>query len=365
MIPSYHPKLVERIISQTLQAVIGFTLLTMLYVWVFIELIPPKLLSIWFMSASVFVFLRYMNSKALAKHIKENDIEKIKIHTSFLLFLIIYSAIVWSSSAILASVYAPTPYEFFSLIMLVGISSAGALTLNPFFHIYMIFFVILTFTEIGILFYLGERIHMATAMMLIISLPIYYSFSKSIYQDSLQKIKMNTTLEKNVHELRHLSVTDPLTNISNRRHFFLMSERLIALSEREKQTLSLLMIDIDNFKNINDTYGHQAGDNILIMLAEKIDKMTRESDIFARIGGEEFALLLGNTSTSGAKVIADKLCKAIENKLFQHNEIKINVTISIGIAEMSKEKNSLKSIFSKADKNLYKAKEQGRNRACA
>lgn len=301
----------------------------------------------------------------LFKYIKKNDKQKIQFHTSFLLFLIIYSAILWSSSAILASVYAPTPYEFVSLAMILGIAAVGALTLTPFFHIYAVFCIILMLSEIGIMFYFGERIHIVAAMMLIICLPIFYSFSKSIYQAHLQMIDLSSMLKKNVNELHVLSVTDHLTNIYNRRHFFIMGDKLIALSEREKQTISLLMLDIDYFKNINDTYGHQTGDTILIDFVKKIEKMTRESDIFARVGGEEFALLLSNTSKSGAQVIADKICQTIESEIFKHNEIRIKLTISIGIAEIDKEKNSIEDLYNRADKKLYKAKEQGRNRACA
>ncbi|WP_159820865.1 GGDEF domain-containing protein [Colwellia sp. 20A7] len=122
------------------------------------------------------------------------------------------------------------------------------------------------------------------------------------------------------------------------------------------------MIDIDYFKKINDTYGHHAGDFILIFLVKKIEGILRKSDVFSRIGGEEFTILLNDTSLYGAKVIADKIRQTIEDKMFMYKELTIGITVSIGISVLNKEYPSIESLYKQADKQLYIAKESGRNR---
>lgn len=153
---------------------------------------------------------------------------------------------------------------------------------------------------------------------------------------------------------------DELTNIYNRRYFFEISKELIALAAREQQAVSLIMLDIDYFKKINDTYGHQTGDFILRDLVKEINM--RKSDVFARVGGEEFTILLSDTSLNGATIIAEKIRKTIENKSFTYNTISINLTISIGISELNEENTTIEDLYKKADKQLYIAKKNGRNR---
>jgi len=136
MIPIYHPKLTERIIVHTSQAVIGFLIGSGIFVWIYKEFIPAGPLSIWVSGIFAFVSGRYINSKKLAKYIRSNNTLKVRSHTSILLFLIICSALIWSASAFLVLIYAPSPYEFVSLFMIFGIAAMGALTLTPFFHMY-------------------------------------------------------------------------------------------------------------------------------------------------------------------------------------------------------------------------------------
>lgn len=364
MLPVYHPKLTERIIEQTPRTILGLILISSIFIWIHKDFIPFKLFSIWITAQVLFILLRAINAKKLAQSIKTNDTNKTRTHTYVLLLLIIYSAFLWSTSTILALFYAPMHYEFISLLMIIGLVTAGSLTLSPFFHVYMVYFFILTFTQLYIMFFLGNTIHIALALMLMIFIPMIFLFSKSIYLNTLHAIKINESLEKSVIKLHELSITDTLTDTYNRRYFFIEGKKLLSISQRGQQDITLLMIDLDKFKNINDTYGHQAGDNILIAFSTEIKNMIRESDIFARVGGEEFALLLNNTSSAPAKKIAEKLCSSIQNKKFTHNDININVTICIGIATLNINTVSLDTLYHEADQNLYKAKKLGRNQSC-
>ena len=196
----------------------------------------------------------------------------------------------------------------------------------------------------------------------------------SIYERELNILTLNKTLERKVNrrtkELRdankkllEISNIDYLTNIPNRRYFFEAGSKSFYLAKREEKNLSIICIDIDYFKKINDTYGHNIGDEILKLLANTMAKIVRKSDILARTGGEEFTILLNNMNGRNAFVFAEKLRNNIENLTYTNNDIKIKLTISLGISQMKKDDENLDSIIIRADKALYLAKEENRNKS--
>ena len=150
---------------------------------------------------------------------------------------------------------------------------------------------------------------------------------------------------------------DSLTGISNRDKFEEVFEHEIKQSKRYNRPLSLAILDIDKFKDFNDTYGHLIGDEVLIMICRSIQKHTRESDLFARWGGEEFVLLFTNTELKTAINLTENFRKIIEN--LKH-EVTKSVTVSFGLTHY-KENDSVESMFDRADKALYEAKHSGRN----
>ena len=177
------------------------------------------------------------------------------------------------------------------------------------------------------------------------------------------KIKERTQeLEDSKDQLKELANRDPMTNLYNRRSFFDMSLELLNIAKREDKPLSLVMFDIDKFKNINDTYGHAIGDKVITLFASIIEQ-TRESDIAVRIGGEEFVLLLPNTDKNGAYKIATNIRKAVEKqKISVDNKEYFHYTISGGVSSINlKEETDIHKTLSRADENLYKAKKNGRN----
>ena len=156
---------------------------------------------------------------------------------------------------------------------------------------------------------------------------------------------------------------DALTNLNNRRQFEIRLKQEISASKRQKNPLCAMMIDIDFFKKVNDTYGHSSGDTVLRTVASVIKEHLRESDIPSRYGGEEFALLLPFTKIDEAKVVGERLRRAVEAKVIQLDNRNINVTISLGLAEFNMEESG-EELFKRADSALYEAKEGGRNRVC-
>ncbi len=168
-------------------------------------------------------------------------------------------------------------------------------------------------------------------------------------------------LQKANSQLEKLTKTDPLTQIDNRNGLAVNVELANKRYKMQQTVSSLVMLDIDHFKKINDTYGHPAGDAILQQLAAIIKESMRENDSVARYGGEEFAIILHNTTSDNASHFVERLRKAIEDTEFTFQETVLKVTISFGIAQISTKNGDNKAWMEAADKALYQAKKQGRN----
>lgn len=163
-------------------------------------------------------------------------------------------------------------------------------------------------------------------------------------------------------ETEYLSVIDGLTGLYNRRHFEVNLEREYLRVKRYPAELSLAMIDIDHFKKVNDTYGHQFGDYVLKEISNIISASFRKTDMIYRYGGEELTIILPGTPLEGAQIPLERLRDKIANYNFNYNDIQTNITISIGISCFTTEIKSQETLVEYADKALYKAKQSGRNK---
>lgn len=162
--------------------------------------------------------------------------------------------------------------------------------------------------------------------------------------------------------LRVQAARDPLTGVMNARAYYAATEHLISVSLRSGAPFSVLFIDLDHFKSINDRYGHEAGDAVLKAVAACLSGGARDCDVLGRIGGEEFSLFLPNTDMAGAEVVAEKLRVAIENLTPTAGETRLTITASIGVARNQPEHRSIADVQRLADQAMYLAKKQGRNR---
>ncbi|MEQ8938796.1 MAG: GGDEF domain-containing protein, partial [Gammaproteobacteria bacterium] len=172
------------------------------------------------------------------------------------------------------------------------------------------------------------------------------------------------TLRKCIEEEKNKALNDALTSVANRMAFDARINTEFKRWQRYNVRLTLCLIDIDKFKNVNDTYGHKAGDIVLRTVANKCASRIRTSDFFCRYGGEEFALILPEPGIEAAQRVADALRETIEKCTFQYKEEVVPITVSCGLAEF-KGRDTIDTAFQRADKALYKAKDLGRNRCIA
>jgi diguanylate cyclase (GGDEF)-like protein len=193
----------------------------------------------------------------------------------------------------------------------------------------------------------GDKIQIGTTTIL-----------KFSYQDALDE-----ELQQNLYAS---ATRDPLTQLANKRTFAETLDRELAYAARHGGRLSLIAFDVDHFKRINDTYGHPAGDYVLRRLAELVGAGIRAEDVAARVGGEEFAVILREVPLAGAVDCAERLRRSIEATVFEHEKRRIAVTVSLGVATLNQaDRGSADVLVKTADACLYQAKQSGRNRICS
>lgn len=169
-------------------------------------------------------------------------------------------------------------------------------------------------------------------------------------------------LKKALVELEKLATTDDLTGIANRRHFSALAEREFNLAKRQKRFFALLILDIDFFKSINDSYGHLAGDYVIKSVARQCVISTRQEDLCARWGGEEFIIFLSESMLEDGVAVARRLRRDIENLSLSFESQQIKITVSIGVAVYHPEDKNINQTIIRCDTALYQAKNSGRNR---
>ncbi|UCD29091.1 MAG: diguanylate cyclase [Planctomycetota bacterium] len=177
-------------------------------------------------------------------------------------------------------------------------------------------------------------------------------------------LKVNAEMAVLNNRLQEMATTDELTGLANRREAMEQLNNLWAMAQRHGHPLSCLMIDLDEFKSINDLHGHNAGDAVLKETAKLINKHTRVGDTVCRIGGEELLIISAHTTAPMAAKLAERLRKAVESNMVEFENKELCVTISVGVAERSKIMVTPDHLLIMADKALYAAKSAGRNKVC-
>ena len=190
----------------------------------------------------------------------------------------------------------------------------------------------------------------------------HYTLQQAILLQCLANwIAMNIKLHLQVQEMEVLASTDELTGAFNRRIFIQESNQTMQKFYKSNIPFSIGILDIDHFKTLNDCYGHKAGDYVLKIMSEHIQKVLRTHDFLARIGGEEFAIILPACLSTEAVQVFKRILKTIETMQIHYDDHIICFTVSIGVAEVKRHDTNIESVFKRADKALYRAKKSGRN----
>lgn len=176
--------------------------------------------------------------------------------------------------------------------------------------------------------------------------------------------EMTASLSARSRNLEHAALTDGLTGMQNRRYFDDALKEYLDEFRRIDKPVGLMILDLDHFKLVNDTYGHDAGDEVLRSVGKCLKSMTRYHDVVARLGGEEFAIVAPNMDLELLQRVAERMRKAIASLSIETAGIQLNVTSSVGLALWDREETA-DEFYRRADKQLYEAKRQGRNRVCA
>jgi len=207
------------------------------------------------------------------------------------------------------------------------------------------------------------RVVIVLIILLLITSIVWFriaSLKKRSAELALKVEEKTKDLEEVVEKLTRLSTQDSLTGLKNRRYFTQRAKAEWQEFQRHGHTFSLLLLDIDYFKRINDEYGHQTGDSVLVKIAKILQSSLRESDVIARWGGEEFLILLPSLKEQEAYWVAEKLRKAVASLVIDSPPYQLNVTITCGVADI-KNYDSIEACIHAVDKKLYKGKEAGRN----
>lgn len=179
-------------------------------------------------------------------------------------------------------------------------------------------------------------------------------------EEFICRVNQNVEYIEHIARINNLATRDYLTGLFNRRYFFDVGRTLFENARRQHLVLTVAMVDIDYFKNVNDQYGHDAGDHVLKTVADLLRTSFRSADIVARMGGEEFCVLAANIKPEALQTTFDRFRLAVANARITHESQTIHITVSIGVAVTFRE--SLEAMINKADQLLYQAKENGRNR---
>ena len=316
-----------------------------------------------YFNTAIFIAIAAVRTIHLYMHKRWTNFS-VKAMTNWLVLTILFAAFHWGIMAAWIRI-DDRAVDVRNLVMLVTAAFAigGAITLSISNRIRIFYPLLMFFPGVIALIYEGSSGSWTLAGLLSLALIYVHGATKIANKDYWEAITNQDIAENRANLMEHLSITDQLTQLKNRLYFDKKFDEEWKRSSRTKVPLSILLMDIDNFKKINDSYGHLFGDECLQLVASTISsELLRASDCVARYGGEEFVILLTNTGEEETRAIAEKLVKAISSVRFNFDDKKVQITCSIGGATTIPDYQVNKEyLLKQADIALYQAKNNGRN----
>jgi len=322
----------------------------------FYEYIPLLTLFLWTLSLSILLLIRNIDTYKYMHKTTKRTIQQLALRFKILSFLV---AILVS-----AGIFYITPsnlpfHQAFLAMIVAGLSAGTVMALSYYQTLLRIYLIILVIPFAFLILLQGGKIHILISFLMFIFLLMLIMFSKRYFNNLVDLIQSKNEIYLQAHY-------DHITGLLNRSAFYNRLNLELAKLKRTSQYSVLLFIDLDDFKHINDSYGHHIGDKTLKLFAQKISSIIREEDSFARLGGDEFVILLSQLEREHTKTIeiANYIAKKIHKKLQQPFSIEqqlLPLSISIGIEIIQPKNNDILEIIKNADIAMYKAKKQGKN----
>jgi diguanylate cyclase len=357
--------MLQELLASSGLTIINSSVLAIILAYVLRDLVSTTIIIAWLF---VFISLNIVRFFAAYKHKQYPELTDAMIDKQLFQFRIglIASGVLWGIASVLMYPPHALSHQMFFIFMLAGLS-AGCVVSYSVDFVSAVTFVMLILLPMLVRLFLGEG---EIAIAMTISVLLYFVFMvvsiRHVNRNLLETISARFDADEREQEIKQLAFYDVLTNLPNRR---LMHDRLnhaLTLSARTGRGGALLFLDLDNFKMLNDTLGHDMGDLLLKQVASRLEACVRTSDTVARIGGDEFTVILEDLSQDTAEAItqADVITKQIITKLnvpYQLDAHEYRSTVSIGIAMFGEDGGSHEELLKNADTAMYKAKNAGRN----
>jgi len=354
-----YSSIIQQLYRSAATGIIANAILGMILVWSLWSNIPQFIALIWMATNVVINFVRLLITYYALKLDLINEQSWKRWAITHMVATGISSSL-WGVAAFLFYIVGHIEFQVFYALIVVGMASAALPMIAIYFPSYVAYFLPSIVPLMGIFIAEGDKLHIRMAVLvgfyiitMLITARLYYA-----------RILESTSTRIQLDLLAHV---DALTGLPNRRAYDKQLDKEWRRIKRSRQPLSLLVIDVDFFKEYNDTFGHQAGDDCLIQIARSIEDVFRRSgDFVARLGGEEFVALVPVTESDAAAELAEQARQAVFNLGMPHpNPDREYVTISIGLSTtIPDEFLNASELFESADKALYAAKDEGRNRVC-
>lgn len=332
-------------------------------------------LFLWYMFFIVTILLRIILVKSFLKHPnKENNT---KLWRNFFTFGASMSGIAWGLIGTPLLLPTNQPLELALMLVILAGISAGAVPLNAYIleaallfiltallplivHLMLLGNVIFAVFDIAVIVFTIYLVVLTFRTHRLIYHSFYLQFENHGLLDELSEAKKQ--LEVTNKRLQQAATHDPLTHVANRHLFEVIFQDALNRAEHEKQNLALLYLDLDKFKEVNDTYGHHAGDQLLLVVIARIKNILRDNDTVARIGGDEITIILENaTHLETVAEIAQRICQSISKPIKIDHHVEVQICISIGISMYPSDGKEMNKLIEVADRAMYFAKENGGN----
>ena len=339
--------------------------------------VPLWAVLLWWLGMVGLAMLRYAAVRGFRR--TKDDDENQRYWTQISFYIVLAAGMGWGLGSVLLAYEATIEYQLLLLMILAGIAGGALPFLSVHLPSYIGFVLAITVPNVTWLLWQGGRIEIISGVLLTVYMAaLLYNAHRvsSLMTETLNLRFQNEAMAQTLlhekdelqelnRELERLSHIDGLTQLANRRYFDARFQEQWQRGMRERASIAVLMLDLDEFKRYNDSYGHTAGDTCLKRVAEAINMtLMRPSDLAARYGGEEFVVLLANTGVEGAMNVADEILKRVRelNILHESSAVADRVTISIGVSAVVPDRDIPRAyLIEAADLALYKSKHAGRN----